>query len=158
MYDPILYDAVNACFKKSPHDVFKHYAAEEVFDNLGVDTWFDLIQKENLDILAVLIDVGVSKGVNNTHSMWGLIASGVAQNQCVAILNIYGKKLPLAPYLRECCPPFNEDFFRALSQYVSVDEIHRSRDDIAEFFDMVQQKDLLVLHTQEFGASKKRKL
>lgn len=153
-----MYEQVNACFVHNPDTIFEHYSADDVYNHLGVDKWIELVHMENLNILEQLVDVGMARNSDQQHSMWGLIASGVAQHQSVDVLQKYGAHIPLEPYLRECLAPFHEEFFRILPQYISPSVVRAARKDIAEYFDMVQQKERLTAHTKQCGVSLVRKI
>jgi len=156
--NPDTTEQLNICFGRNPHEALEVYSSEMVFDHLFVSHWFDLVKNAHVDILDNLIAVGVARGKGSEHSMWQLIASGVAQHQSVEALEKYGHHLPLGPYLRECIAPFNEDFFKILPQYVSVAVVRSARNDVAEYFDMVQQKERLLNITKSSGGSLKKKM
>lgn len=153
-----LYKQVIACFDRDPDEAMETYSPDTLFDYLGVDEVFEAIKVGHLDILTCLIEVAEARGGIDEDSCWQLIASGVAQHQAVTVLEKYGCNLPLGPYLRECIPPFKEEFFTILPQYVSPSVIRASREDISEYFDMVQQKELLTEQTKDLGSTSKRKL
>jgi len=155
---PDISEQVNTCFDRDPEEALKTYSPEMVFDHLFVKGWYDLVRSENMAVLDCLMAVSAARGVPQQHSMWQLIASGVAQHQAVTVLEKYGCNLPLGPYLRECIPPFTEEFFTILPQYVSPSIVRASRPDIAEYFDMVQQKELLTEQTKDLGSTSRRKL
>lgn len=153
-----MYEQVNACFARNPDTIFEHYNTDDVYNHLGVDKWIELVRMENLTILEQLVDVGRARNSDQQHSMWGLIASGVAQHQSVDVLQKYGAHIPLGPYLRECIAPFNEEFFKILPQYVAPSVVRAARDDVAEYFDIVQQKARLTAHIKQSGVSLARKM
>ncbi len=155
---PDISEEVNSCFERNPQEALKVYSPEMVFNHLFVNHWFDLVRDAHFNILDSLVAVGVARGRSSEHSMWQLIASGVAQHQSVEALEKYGHHLPLGPYLRECLAPFNEDFFKVLPQYVSVAVVRAARNDVAEYFEMVQQKDRLLNITKHAGGSLKKKM
>lgn len=153
-----LYKQVIACFDRDPDEAMETYSPETLFDYLGVDEVFEAIKVGHLDILACLIEVAVARGGTDEECWWQLIASGVAQHQSVTVLKQYGTQLPLGAYLRECIAPFNEEFFTILPQYVAPSVVRAAREDVAEYFDMVQQKERLAAHTKHCGVPLVRKM
>lgn len=87
---PDISEEVNACFERNRQEALKVYSPEIVFNHLFVNHWFDLVRDAHFNILDSLVAVGVARGRSSEHSMWQLIASGVAQHQSVEALEKYG--------------------------------------------------------------------
>lgn len=153
-----LYAQVIACFDRDPYEAMETYPPEILLDYLGVDEVFEVIKMGHLDFLDCLTQVVVDRGGPDENCWWQLIASGVAQHQSVAVLEQYGAQIPLGLYLRDCVAPFQEEFFTVLPQYVSTEVVCAASEEMAAFFQMVQQKHLLLKITEHTGGSLKKKM